>query len=524
MKYLKKFICFFIIIILNIMNLGNVMVSAQNDILININVSVYPGSDVDELRFNWITKYEPFETLLEIAPANLNFEENKILIVGENKKTSNFDIDGDNNKSYWYSNKVTADNLLPSTAYNYRVGDGDFWSDIKTIKTGSDKNTSAYVLTDIHIISSEVGLPLQDSIDNWVSTLNLLNDLDKADLILSLGDQMQNTTKSDYLEGFFNHELLNNFTIAPIDGNHDISPVSNNLQHYTNIPNSQPNGCSYGIGDYFFKQGNVLFVMLSITDINFNNTNHEATFEAAINTFPDYDWLVVCMHEAIYGLYMYKADTIGSNDPLTYHNEIYEPFIKAVEKYNADIVLTGHSHGYSRSHFIKDGEMLKTERNENGQYVDPQGTIWVNMSTSSRQTWATGQPNRPGFPYEWLDYYYSAMTGVSAFGVLETTKNELMLTSYYMFDPESEIDKIRIVKTDIEYEEDFTDQNQNNNDNVNDGNYNEDVQNNKNEIKNDNNNTLLIVTLIMGCIALVVVGLSLFLYFKFKKSNNKGES
>ena len=488
------------------------MAFAENETLTDLSLAVFPGSDVTELNFNWVTKYEPYDTLLEIAPAEENFASAKKTVTGESRKMAKYDtVDG--GKVYWYSNKVTVSGLEPNTVYKYRAGDGDCWSEIKTVKTGSDKNVKSYVVTDVHIISSEVGKPLQESIDNWGETLALLNELDRADMILSLGDQVQNTGDTDYMEGFYNQDALSGYVLAPIDGNHDLSPMSNNPKAFSNVPNSQPNGAAWGIGDYYFKSGNVLFVMLSLTDVNFNNTNHGATFEAAIEAYPDYDWLVVGLHESIYGLYMYNQANIGSEDPETYHNRIYGSFISVIEEYEVDLVMTGHSHNYARSHFMKDGEIQTVEKNESGQFVDPSGTIWVNMSTSSRQAWAPGQSAKPGFPWSWLDFYYSATSGVSAFGVLETARNELTLSSYYMFEPETAIDSFTIVKTSIEYEEDSLPPPDTDSDKNNGGSGQSPATDDKNKT-----NPLVYVAAGVGAAALGVAGYAVYLFIKTKKT------
>jgi predicted phosphodiesterase len=304
------------------------------------------------------------------------------------------------------------------------------------------------VVSDVHIISSEVNLNLQDTADGWDMTLDQLKNLGEADLILSVGDQMQNTTRLDYLEGFFNHSQLSEFMLAPIDGNHDISPRSTNWPSFLNLPNPTEGGNAYGIGDYYFKQGNVLFIMLSLTDVNFSDGTHEKVFKKAIKAYPDYDWMIVCLHESIYGMYMYNQTKMGDASAEEHHDSVYAPYIEVIEKYGADLVLTGHSHDYSRSHFIKDGEIQEVEQDEEGAYIDPTGTVWVEMGTAHRTgKWAVGQSAKPDFPWPWLDYYYSASVGVNSYAVLETYGNSLTLIGYELLDDGEILDTLTIIKS-----------------------------------------------------------------------------
>ena len=445
---MKRLLCTLLAAFLIMSCMGMLTASAQTAELEALCLTVQPGSDVTSLNFNWITRGAPYETVIEIAPASEDFDTAKRMVIGTYAQTAFSDTTEDGKTIPRVSNKVTVTDLEPNTRYNYRVGDGEQWSKMYSIRTGHAKWVSAYIVSDVHIISSEVGLNLQDTADDWGKTLAQLEELGEADLILSIGDQMQNTTRLDYMEGFFNQPLLSEFMLAPIDGNHDVSPASRNWPLFTNVPNPTEGGSKNGIGDYFFKQGNVLFVMLSLTDVNFKDGTHEKVFEEAIKAYPDYDWMVVGLHESIYGLYMYNQTNIGNKTPEEHHESVYAPYIEVVEKYGADVVLTGHAHNYSRSHFMKDGEIQEVEQNEDGAYVDPNGTVWVEMGTTHRTGgWAVGQSAKPKFPWSWLDYYYSAQIGVNAYAILETYGDTLTLTGYKLLEEDSVIDTLTIVKS-----------------------------------------------------------------------------
>ncbi len=408
-------------------------------------LTVQPGSDETALNFNWIAGEQPDEPFVEIALASEDFETHKEVFKGTFVRAGSTGISG-NDILFRYACKVTASGLKPDRSYHYRVGYGSYRSDIHTVTTQHSKVTTAYVLSDIHVIdhpSWTDKLPV--SVENWEITLGQLRELAETDMILSLGDQMQDTTSLDYLDGFFGVDGLADSVIAPINGNHDISPASKNLDKYTNVPNAVYPG-SKGISDYYFKSGKTLFIMLSITDINYDEVDHEKTFREAIAAYPDYDWMVVCFHEAIYGNYLngYKAD---SGDPLDYCNDYYETFIDLFDKYKPDLCLTGHSHIYGRSYFIRYGGIVDVEQNEDGAFISPSGTVYVNMGTSSRM-WQFGNTTaNPNWPFSYMAFTCTDNAKAAyTYGILNIAGGTLSLEVYDNLEPTKLIDTLTIVK------------------------------------------------------------------------------
>ena len=410
-----------------------------------LDVTVQPGSSETSLNFNWIQTNSPVDPFIEIAPLNAEFESNKIVFQGTYSSANAIGVSG-SDILFRYSCKATAEGLKSNTFYRYRVGDKNHVSEFYTIQTQSSSYTMAYILSDIHVIdhpSWTDKLPV--SVEDWKITLGQLLDLGEASLILSLGDQMQDTTSLDYLDGFFGVPDLTDVILAPINGNHDVSPASKNLPKYTNVPNEVFPG-SLGISDYYFKSGKTLFIMLSLTDINFDEVDHAETFRRAVAAYPDYDWMVVGFHEAIYGNYLTKY-TASSGDPLDYCNDFYGKFIDIFDQYEPDLVLTGHSHIYGRSYFIRDGEIVDVEQDEDGVFLSPSGTVYINMGTSSRM-WQFGNTTaNPNWPFSYLAFTCSANSkAVYTYGLLDISGDRLTLDVYDNLEPDKLIDSITIRK------------------------------------------------------------------------------
>ncbi len=406
-------------------------------------LTVQPGKDETELNFNWITRGQPADAYVEIAPVGASFDEGKTVFFGSSKRIGSYEtVDGE--RVYRYENKATATGLTPGRSYLYRVGDGNTVSERHVVTLQERNSMRAYIVSDVHVIEMESWhKELPESVENWQITLSQMLDRDEAGLILSLGDQMQNTTRNDYLDGFFGVEGLADTLFAPINGNHDLSPASANLPSYVNVPNAVYPG-SMGISDYYFKSGSVLFVMLSITDINFDEVDHGKTFEEAIKAYPDYDWLVVGFHEAIYGYYL-KGYAASSGDALDYCNEQYEKFISLFDRYKPDLCLTGHSHSYARSYFIRNGEVLDTETDEDGAYLSPEGTLYVNMGTSSRMSEFGTQDPTPNWPWSFIEYSIHGHASYT-YALLEAEGNDLRLEVRDNLSPDKVLDTVTVRK------------------------------------------------------------------------------
>ena len=128
--------------------------------------------------------------------------------------------------------------------------------------------------------------------------------------MVSAGDQIQsrdkktsdsthNTYTKNEIEyaGYLSPEILKSMPVATTIGNHDA--LSSNYTYHFNNPNASNVGMTYAGGDYYFKYGNALFIML-----NTNNTNvqeHASFVKKACATYSNAPWKIVTLHQDIYG-------------------------------------------------------------------------------------------------------------------------------------------------------------------------------------------------------------------------------
>ena len=276
----------------------------------------------------------------------------------------------------YVSNKVTVTGLEENSKYYYSYGTNDNWSEAIEFKTQSTNKFGFILVGDPQIGSSAGNIATGETTEqgqdnatrndtfNWNNTINkALSLMPNASFILSAGDQIQSRNKkanqTEALEytgneveyaGYLSADALSSLPVATSLGNHDA--VSGNYSYHFNNPNASSLGAMSSLGsgingDYYYRYGNTLFIML-----NTNNTNtaeHEALMKEAIAVNEDATWRVVTLHQDIYG----SAE--HSNEPAI--AELRYKLVPIFEENNVDIVLTGHDHAYARTQILKGGKL-----------------------------------------------------------------------------------------------------------------------------------------------------------------------
>ena len=166
---------------------------------------------------------------------------------------------------------------------------------------------------------------------------------------------------------FYNPELMRSIPVATTIGNHDFYyPLYSIRSNNPNRFDRELFQCPAGKG-YYFKRGEALFIVL-----NSNNVltyDHEELIKEAMEFYPDALWRVVVMH---YSIYSRKEE-----------DNFYRPlFSKMFDKYDIDLVLSGHDHIYTRSALMRGNEKVKSG-----------GTLYLEANTASGCNY-DGQPDK----------------------------------------------------------------------------------------------------------------------------------
>ena len=427
-------------------------------------ISLSPGSNATELNFAW---YTPKQTNDDHSNANV-----PKLIIGEGRNMKNAKVyeaeqtavkdEQDNNGETYNSNKVTATGLKENKTYYYSYDNGNGYTKPAAYTTKSTNNFSFAFVGDPQIGSSNElkGKDTKEFYDaqsnavksdafNWSSTLNAA--LEKTDdqlgFVVSAGDQIQTTKKKSpnkdaskseiEYTGYLSPEVLKSLPVATTVGNHDADNA--NYTYHFNRTNASELGSNKVVGgDYYFKYGNALFIMLNTQDTNV--AEHKQFIEQTVAANKDCKWRIVTLHQDIYG----SAE--HSNEP-EITNLRYQ-LTPIFEQNDIDAVLTGHDHAYSRSKMllggtkandytdekdqkyltylksIMDENAIETVKKQGSSVINPEGVLYMTAGSSSGSKYYDLVPRQQTYiAHRWQE-------DVPTYSVVDITENSLTINTY----------------------------------------------------------------------------------------------
>ncbi len=261
-----------------------------------------------------------------------------------------------NTKFDYVSHKAQATTLQPGTVYSWRVGYGEYWSEIAQFvtKDPNQTNFSFIYMSDSHIQDYEY---IEEA--NKCAKAVAKNETD-AKFCLFPGDfaDTGGETNSEWQwEQWFDGSMrpaLNKMAFVPTDGNHDDSP-SLNYDYHFNTDWGFANGASVkpqfkGI-TYSFVYGDVLFLVYSLQDwwreegttesrmhSNYFTNDIRNWFIDQIAAHPEAKYRVTLSHKNIFSGAGHHTD-----DECTLIRTLMLPIFKECE---IDLAIQGHDHCY----------------------------------------------------------------------------------------------------------------------------------------------------------------------------------
>jgi len=387
--------------------ISNIRLSVLEEIFFNTNISLNPGANETAMGFTWWTpKGEASASVLEIAPASEaagGMPETARRIPGGRPvplhPTS--DLAG-----YQYDvNKVMVTGLVPGTEYAYRVGDGTAanWSPIYTFKTYDPSDAFRVIMVGDPQLN-----PTPDRLlANWRDTVQRAvartNAAGGASFMISAGDQTGGGANDPYaIINYLDPVQLRSLPVMATVGNHDtqsqrtgahLEPGFSVFSTVYNWPNhdwlggnpSHTNDFLRGGGNWYFSYGNALFISLNS---NINDLDvHRVTMDRAIASHPNAVWRIVTFHHDIFG------NGTGHSMGMAARRATWSPFL---DEYNIDVVLNGHDHTHTRSHFMQGNEIQRYQMptvldvNESdifntpaGIFVSPTGIVYMTFGAAA---------------------------------------------------------------------------------------------------------------------------------------------
>ena len=385
-------------------------------------IMLTPGADRTQMNFSWQSGF--FST-----KGTIRIDTDKDVSDGTALKVKrNFCLFG-----FEWSNEATATDLKENTTYYYQYSNDGKISEVYSFTTGSTDSTTAAFFTDSQIgrwrgSDDQEEVYLHDTY-GWNSTLEtVFENNDGIDLLLSSGDQVEDSYSEEQYSMFESPEVLRSYPIAASVGNHDF--YTTNFKHHFNTPNDKtPVPAKWpGSNGYFFCYNDVLFIMLDSNNIVGGTTN--AILKKAVKTYPDAKWRVAVMHHSPY-------DANAQEYPLSkLTRTTITPYF---DKWDIDLCLSGHDHQYARSFIMKNNKVTGDKAIDN-VYTNPDGTLYIAGNTSSGCNFSGVDESDIG---ECCDVHIQ--NNIPTYSIVDITDSTLSVSTYEV-EENNLIDTVSIVK------------------------------------------------------------------------------
>lgn len=292
---------------------------------------------------------------------------------------------------------------LEDGVYTYTCKSEGFRSKQAALTVSSSTDFSVVYVTDVHMTASNGEEKLSAHAEQFDRTLQAAQEKYGASLLLSGGDQATMGLRDEYT-AFVSSPALKNMTTALSVGNHDRKGAG--YKTFATFPYESYAGLKSYVGrDYWFVKGDVLFLMI---DSNCPDASaHRSFMRSAVLQNMDVKWRVAVMHHDLFGGRL--AHRESENRLL---RMLYVPLM---DEFDVDLVLSGHSHYYTRSNIIKGG--LTTGKTSSLSSVkDPNGTLYVtsgSYTTNKRAAESEEIPplgDRVGYDYLTSEGIYNVLT------------------------------------------------------------------------------------------------------------------
>ena len=335
------------------------------------------------------------------------------------------------------SNHVTVTGLEKGKTYYYVCCDGTTDTEVNSFKTVAEgAGFSAMYVSDIHIAgNSYEDESIRECAELWNDVLGEATSREDISLILSGGDQATEGQPYEYY-GLFYPQQVKNIPFAFAQGNHDVKRYT--YDAVANYPNAKLKGLSKSLihGDYYFTKGDALFLVLDST--NSSATDHYFFVKNAVKENPDVKWKIMMFHHDLYGGHIESRESENMLLRLL--------FTPIIDRFQIDLVLTGHSHCFSRSHAIYRGKVTEDLTGKTS-VTDPKGTIYLN--NGSLETCTDGDPDEPIFNTDRKSEFVATdciSRETSIYNILSFEENSLTIKSY-LYGTETPFTELTINKT-----------------------------------------------------------------------------
>lgn len=298
--------------------------------------------------------------------------------------------------------ELRLDKLLPLTRYYYSAGNDkqaayqgdDYWF-VTPPKSGDNVPVRFWVTGD----QGNAGLIQQQVRDAMLQWLEEHPRAGRAylDFWLTTGDNAYKSgTNEQFQQAFFEpyKDILKNIPVWPAYGNHDARRWA--FFDIFSLPEqAESGGVPSGTEHYYsFDYANIHFVFLDSEASDRHQDGKMAKWLVKDLQANQQPWLVSVFHHPPYTKGSHNSDKQADSGGRMH--EMREHILPILERFDVDLVLTGHSHVYERSHFMTchygDSSTLKNEMildkdrvfEKSLQRRANQGTVYAVVGSSAK--------------------------------------------------------------------------------------------------------------------------------------------
>ena len=278
-----------------------------------------------------------------------------------------------------YDHRATLSGLKPATRYYYRIKHNGKWLGKQaewfyTAPNSGDEHVSRFWVLGDPGIAGPTQASVRDAALSWL----LLNEREQGgylDLVLTTGDNAYtNGTNQEFSRSFFNpyRTILKNIPVWPTFGNHDARRWAF-YKLFDRPTQGELGGVASNDKSYFsFDYGQTHFIFL---DSQYGDSSEDSPMlkwlisDLAYNTQP---WTIVLFHHPPYTASSHNSDDY--KDSKGRMSRMRSNVLPLLEAASVDLVITGHSHTYERSHLLQGHYGLSTSFHESMIVSQPQET------------------------------------------------------------------------------------------------------------------------------------------------------
>ena len=356
---------------------------------------------------------------------------------------------------------VILQDIYPECQYQYMIGAGVIWTQVRTFKVKTPYNLLTPSETDL--LSSASFLVVGDlgvgqSGEATRKSLFRFRDTGLWDALIHLGDIAYNLeSPQPYLDRVYFEELeplTSTFPYMVLPGNHELR---HNYTKYKADFRMPDNSASQGSSLYYsFNLGRAHFVTVS-SDHFYSWSEEERlthwnwlvedlqTANKHRDTAP---WLILMIHRPLYcgvNVNLPSDDDEGNNKDCYVKSAIIRRNLEElVYEMGVDVVLQAHNHNYQRLKPIYQNVSVASDYDDDHHHISPQAPLYILEGAAGNPE---GNDEVTPTPQEWLSYQNRGY----GFGTVRVMNGTHLYWEHYDSESGELLDYVWVVKTTPRY-------------------------------------------------------------------------